>query len=179
MKTVIHTNQTEKGQSGTVKLINSVNSNQKKLRIDISNNKGDSPMKIPHKTINKQDKPFLGTVVSRSDSKNKFSTRFIQINLKKKINANKTMLSELKNNDIILIQEPYINKNGYIPDIPKSHKQLMVTNNRNETRRAAIIIPTEMSKCTVMLNGLSNKDIITIKCEINKDFKVIIYKRNI
>ena len=67
MKTVIHTNQTEKGQSGTVKLINSVNSNQKKLRIDISNNKGDNPMKIPHKTINKQDKPFLGTVVSRSD----------------------------------------------------------------------------------------------------------------
>ena len=46
-------------------------------------------MKIPHKTINKQDKPFLGTVVSRSDSKNKFSTIFIQINLKKKINANK------------------------------------------------------------------------------------------
>ena len=70
-------------------------------------------MKIPHKTINKQDKPFLGTVVSRSDSKNKFSTRFIQINLKKKIKVNKTMLSELKNNDIILIQEPYINKNGY------------------------------------------------------------------
>jgi len=34
MKTVIHTNQTEKGQS-TVKLINSVNSNQKKLRIGI------------------------------------------------------------------------------------------------------------------------------------------------
>ena len=87
MKTVIHTNQTEKGQSGTVKLINCVNSNQKKLRIDISNNKGDNPMKIPHKTINKQDKSFLGTVVSRSDSKNKFSTRFIQINLKKKINA--------------------------------------------------------------------------------------------
>ena len=55
----------------------------------------------------------------------------------------------------------------------------MVTNNRNETRRAAIIITTEMSKCTVMLNGLSNKDITTIKCEINKDIKVIIYKRNI
>lgn len=70
MKTVIHTNQS-KGQSGTVKLINSVNSNQKKLRIDISINKGDNLMKIPHKTIiNKQDKPFLGTVVSRSDSKN-------------------------------------------------------------------------------------------------------------
>ena len=87
----------------------------------------------------------------------------------------------MKNNDIILIQEPYINKNGYyiLPDIPKFHKQLMVTNNRNETRRAAIIITTEMSKCTVMLNGLSNKDIITIKCEINKDINVIIYKRNI
>ena len=55
----------------------------------------------------------------------------------------------------------------------------MVTNNRNETRRAAIIITTKMSKCTVMLNGLSIKDIITIKCEINKDIKVRIYKRNI
>ena len=107
-------------------------------------------------------------MVSRSDSKNKFSTIFIQINLKKKINANKTMLSKLKNNDIIiLIQEPYINKNGYIPDIPKSHKQLVVTNNRNETRRAAIIIPTEMSKCTVMLNGLSNKDICITMQRLN------------
>ena len=48
MQTVIHTNQTEKGQSRTVKLINSENSNQKKLRIAISinNNKGDNPMKI-------------------------------------------------------------------------------------------------------------------------------------
>ena len=66
MQTVIHTNQTEKGQSCTVKLINSENSNQKKLRIDISinNNKGDNPMKISNWTINKQDKPFLGTVVS-------------------------------------------------------------------------------------------------------------------
>ena len=68
MQTVIHTNQTEKGQSGTVKLINSVNSNQKKLRIDKSINKRDNLMKIPHKTIiNKLDKPFLGTVVARSD----------------------------------------------------------------------------------------------------------------
>ena len=50
------------------------------------------------------------------------------------------MLSGLKNNDIILMQDPYINKNGYIPDVPKSHKQQMVTNNRNEIRRSAILI---------------------------------------
>ena len=29
----------------------------------------------------------------------------------------KLCYSELKNNDIILIQEHYINKNGYIPDL--------------------------------------------------------------
>ena len=168
-------NQTTKDKMGTVKLINCLKSKQKKLKIDITNTKGEKSMKILSNTIkNKQEKSFLGTLESKTESKNKFSTRFIQINLKKKINANKTMLSELKNNDIILIQEPYINKNGYIPDVPKSHKQLMVTNNRNEIRRSAILIPTEMSKCTVMLNGLSNKDIVTLKCEINNDIKVII-----
>ena len=84
------------------------------------------------------------------------------------------MLSEIKENDIILIQEPYINKNGYIPDVPKSHKQLMVTKNSKEIRRSAILIPIEMAKCTMMLNGLSNKDITTLICEINKNTKIII-----
>ena len=74
-KTVNHTNQTVKGQMGTVKLINSINSNQKKLKIDITNSKGDKSIKIPHNS-NKKDKPFLGTVESSTISKNKFSTRF-------------------------------------------------------------------------------------------------------
>ena len=134
-------------------------------------------MNVKHQPIITKNKikPSLGI---REESgiinKNKFQTRFIQINLKKKINANKTMLSEIKENDIILIQEPYINKNGYIPDVPKSHKQLMVTKNSKEIRRSAILIPIEMAKCTMMLNGLSNKDITTLICEINKNTKIII-----
>ena len=73
-------------------------------------------------------------------------TEITQINLKKKIIANKTMASDLKPNDIIIIQEPYISKKGSIPSVPKSHKQFLNPFHKNSKRRSAILIPTELDK---------------------------------
>ena len=53
-------NQTSKDKMGTVKLINCSKSNQKKLKIDITNTKGEKSMKIPSNII-KIKQVFLDT----------------------------------------------------------------------------------------------------------------------
>jgi len=50
----------------------------------------------------------------------------------------------------------------------------MNPHNASSIRRPAIIIPTELDKKTILLNSLSNEDITTIQCEINKKNKIIL-----
>ena len=73
----------------------------------------------------------------------------------------RTLCSDLKSNHIILIQEPYITKKGTIPCVPKSHKQFMVTQKAKGVVRSAILVPNELERKTILLNGLSNDDITT------------------
>ena len=180
------------GMPVTVKIKKITNTEQTQLTFKAGNtdqrvnkvqkDKGETDKETKEKRINKN---YIGisqtTHLNTNKQKkhkllrnNKHATRFIQINLKKKINANKTMLSEIKKNDIIIIQEPYINTKGIIPDVPRSHKTYIYIKRTGEHRRAAILVPTELAKSTIMLNGLSNKDAVSIRCDINKNTKLLI-----
>ena len=49
----------------------------------------------------------------------------------------------------------------------------MVTQKAKGVIRSAILVPNELERKTILLNGLSNDDITTIQCEIDKNHKII------
>ena len=95
-------------------------------------------------------------------SKNNFSTVIKQINLQKKKSACKVYFKELNNNEIMLCQEPYCQKNK-LPFVPLTHKSFM-TYSKTGHIRAAIITPREIAAKSFILSPFSNEDMITIKC---------------
>ena len=80
--------------------------------------------------------------------------------------AANTLHKELKSNQICLLQEPAIRK-GRITNVPKTHKQFVPFSKENP--RAALILPTDLSRQTMVLGGLSSRDSITVRSKINKD----------
>lgn len=96
----------------------------------------------------------------------KFITEFIQLNLGKRLTAANTLHKELKQNQLCLLQEPVIRK-GRITNVPKTHKQFVPFSTGNP--RAAILLPTDLGRQTMVLGSLSSRDSITVRSKINKD----------
>ena len=99
-------------------------------------------------------------------TKENFLTHVKQINLKKKMTASKTYLKELKHNEIMLIQEPYIVRNRLCYK-PKSHKSFIA--NSTENQRSVILLPIDLAKNTIFMDKFSNKDIVTVKCHLKNN----------
>ena len=101
------------------------------------------------------------------------NTVFKQLNLQKKKVATTTFMKELKTNQLALIQEPYVIKNK-ISNIPKSHVCYLGNPSSKNMHRAAIVIPYELSKTAILLNGLSNNDTVVVKSTIAKKCNILL-----
>ena len=98
-------------------------------------------------------------------------TPVVQINLGKRMVAQTTLFSSLKTNQIILVQEPSIRK-GRITNVPKSHTQFVPFH--RERNRAAVLIPRDLARNTMMLGGLCDRDIATVRCRIDKNLTIVL-----
>ena len=105
------------------------------------------------------------TAVSPATSKcsNKYVTTVKQINLQKKKIANRTYFQELKFNEILLGQEPYFHKNKLV-SVPTTHKSFAP--HHKETPRVCIILPLDLGKISYSMTHFSNRDMITVRCNI-------------
>ena len=88
-----------------------------------------------------------------------------QINLQKKKSACRTYFSELKPNEILLGQEPYMHKNRLI-SIPQTHKGISPFTPNSDTPRVCIVVPRELGKVSFTMTNFTSKDMITIRCNL-------------
>ena len=124
------------------------------------------------KPTNPQTKPPISTKQTSKKSKPQ-GTVFKQLNLQKKRTATATFLKELEPNSIGLIQEQHSTR-GQVKDTPQSHKCFVGNPSSKNPHRSAVIIPVEMAKHSILLNGLSNNDLTVIKSKIGNKCEILI-----
>ena len=94
---------------------------------------------------------------------NNFKTIVKQINLQKKKTANRTYFQELKNNEILLGQEPYFCKNKLMA-VPTTHKSF--TPFHKDTPRVCIILPIELGRISYTMTHFCNRDMVSVRCNL-------------
>ena len=102
---------------------------------------------------------------------NKFTTRVIQLNLGKRLTAANTLHKELQPNQLCLLQEPVVRR-GTIGNVPKTHRQFVPFS--KDRQRAAILLPKDLGRQTMVLGGLSSGDSLTVRTKISKDITLLL-----
>ena len=108
---------------------------------------------------------------SKGKNVENYLTTVKQINMQKKKSACRTYFQELKNNEILIGQEPYFHKNKLV-SVPNSHKSF--TPYHKDTPRVCIILPIELGKLSYTMTPFCNRDMITVKCNLKNRSDVLL-----
>ena len=109
--------------------------------------------------------------MTKSQNSEGYTTPITQINVDKKITVISSLFSEMKTNEIVLLQEPLVRKNR-IGNVPKSHRQFIPFS--KDRARVAILLPNDLANKAMILSTFSTADSIVLRLRINKNTQILL-----